>query len=81
MREYMERAHAGEALNAAMLTPCKEEIVKVVAEAHTNEEIGELLFISKNTVERHPENILEKLGMRDRVQLTRYAIRRGHVQP
>jgi DNA-binding NarL/FixJ family response regulator len=81
MREYMERARAGEALHAEMLTPREEEIVKLVAEAHTNEEIGEMLFISKKTVERHRANILEKLGMRDRVELTRYAIRRGLVQP
>ena len=81
MREYMERARAGEALHTEMLTPREEEIVKLVAEAHTNEEIGEMLFISKKTVERHRANILEKLGMRDRVELTRYAIRRGLVEP
>jgi DNA-binding NarL/FixJ family response regulator len=81
MREYLERARAGEAIHGELLTPREEEIVKLVAEAHTNEEIGEMLFISKKTVERHRANILEKLGMRDRVQLTRYAIRRGLVQP
>jgi DNA-binding NarL/FixJ family response regulator len=81
MREYLERARAGEAVHGEVLTPREEEIVKLVAEAHTNEEIGEMLFISKKTVERHRANILEKLGMRDRVELTRYAIRRGLVQP
>jgi DNA-binding NarL/FixJ family response regulator len=81
MREYVERARAGDVLRGELLTPREEEIVKLVAEAHTNEEIGELLFISKKTVERHRANILEKLGMRDRVELTRYAIRRGLVQP
>jgi DNA-binding NarL/FixJ family response regulator len=81
MREYLERARAGEAHHAELLTPREEEIVKLVAEAHTNEEIGEMLYISKKTVERHRANILEKLGMRDRVELTRYAIRRGLVQP
>ena len=81
MREYLDRARAGEALHKELLTPREEEIVKLVAEAHTNEEIGEMLFISKKTVERHRANILEKLGMRDRVELTRYAIRRGLVQP
>ena len=40
-----------------------------------------MLVISEKTVERHRANILEKLGMRDRVQLTRYAIRRGLVEP
>ena len=81
MREYVERARAGDVLRDELLTPREEEIVKLVAEAHTNEEIGELLHISKKTVERHRANILEKLGMRDRVELTRYAIRRGLVQP
>jgi DNA-binding NarL/FixJ family response regulator len=81
MREYLERARAGQAHHAELLTPREEEIVKLVAEAHTNEEIGEMLYISKKTVERHRANILEKLGMRDRVELTRYAIRRGLVQP
>jgi DNA-binding NarL/FixJ family response regulator len=81
MRDYVERARAGEVDRGEVLTPREEEIVKLVAEAHTNEEIGELLFISKKTVERHRANILEKLGMRDRVELTRYAIRRGLVEP
>jgi DNA-binding NarL/FixJ family response regulator len=81
MRDYAERARAGEIGRAEVLTPREEEIVKLVAEAHTNEEISELLFISKKTVERHRANILEKLGMRDRVELTRYAIRRGLVEP
>jgi DNA-binding NarL/FixJ family response regulator len=81
MREYVERARAGEAVHGELLTPREEEIVKLVAEAHTNEEIADMLVISKKTVERHRANILEKLGMRDRVELTRYAIRRGLVQP
>jgi DNA-binding NarL/FixJ family response regulator len=81
MRDYVERARAGEIGRGEVLTPREEEIVKLVAEAHTNEQIGEMLFISKKTVERHRANILEKLGMRDRVELTRYAIRRGLVEP
>jgi hypothetical protein len=48
---------------------------------HMVHELGALLHISKKTVERHRANILEKLGMRDRVELTRYAIRRGLIQP
>jgi DNA-binding NarL/FixJ family response regulator len=80
MREYLERARSGEAAHGDLLTPREEEILKLVAEAHTNEEIAEMLFISKKTVERHRANILEKLGMRDRVELTRYAIRRGLIE-
>jgi DNA-binding NarL/FixJ family response regulator len=64
-----------------VLTPREREIVKLIAEAHSNKEIAELLVISPKTVERHRANILEKLGMSDRVELTRYAIRRGLVEP
>jgi DNA-binding NarL/FixJ family response regulator len=64
---------------ATELTPREEEIVKLVAESYTSDEIALLLHISPRTVERHRENILAKLGLRDRVQLTRYAIRRGLI--
>ena len=81
LREYLDRARAGETVDGEVLTPREEEILKLVAEAHTNDEIAAMLVISKKTVERHRANILEKLGMSDRVELTRYAIRRGLVQP
>ena len=56
-------------------------MLKLVAEAHTSEQIAAALTISRKTVERHRENLMGKLGMRDRVELTRYAIRRGLVEP
>jgi DNA-binding NarL/FixJ family response regulator len=56
-------------------------VLKLIAEANTSKEIAEQLVISVKTVERHRQNILDKLGMRDRVELTRYAIRRGLIQP
>ena len=64
-----------------VLTPRELEVLKLIAEAHTSKQISEALFISVKTVERHRQNILDKLGMRDRVELTRYAIRRGLTQP
>ena len=81
MRECIERARAGEMVGGETLTPREEEIVKLVAEAHANEHIAEMLHISQKTVERHRANILEKLGMRHCVELTRYASRRGLVEP
>ena len=63
------------------LTPREEEVLKLIAEAHPSKTIAQMLSISVKTVERHRANILEKLGMRDRVELTRYAIRRGLVEP
>ena len=65
--------------NLDPLTPRETEVVKLIAEGHTSREIADLLSISEKTVERHRSNVLEKLGLRDRVALTRYAVRRGLV--
>ncbi len=82
IRDYLERADDdGDGAREEPLTARELEVVKLVAEAYTSEEIAELLTISPRTVERHRENLMAKLGMRDRVQLTRYAIRRGLVEP
>jgi len=63
-----------------ILSPRELQVLKLIAEAHTSKEIAKELFISIKTVERHRANILDKLGMTDRVELTRYAIRRGLIQ-
>jgi DNA-binding NarL/FixJ family response regulator len=81
IRDYLDRAAHGEETPADPLTPRELEVVKLIGEGHTSEEIAGMLFISKKTVDRHRANVLEKLGMRNRVELTRYAIRRGLVEP
>jgi DNA-binding NarL/FixJ family response regulator len=63
------------------LTPRELDVVKLIAEAYTNKQIAEALHVSEKTVESHRGNVLSKLGMRDRVELVRYAIRRGLVEP
>jgi DNA-binding NarL/FixJ family response regulator len=63
------------------LTPRELEVVKLIAEAFTNKQIAETLKLSEKTVESHRTNVFGKLGMRDRVQIVRYAIRRGLVEP
>lgn len=78
IRDHLEREPSSP---GELLTSRETEIVKLIAEAHSSKEIAELLVISPKTVERHRANILEKLGMKDRVELTRYAIRRGLVEP
>jgi DNA-binding NarL/FixJ family response regulator len=80
IRDHLEKASDGEQ-NREVLTPRELEVLKLIAEAHSSKEIAQILVISIKTVERHRANILEKLGMRDRVELTRYAIRRGLVEP
>jgi DNA-binding NarL/FixJ family response regulator len=80
IRDHLRRALDGDQLRDP-LTPRETEVIKLVAESYTNKQIADTLVISEKTVERHRANILEKLGMRDRVELTRYAIRRGLVEP
>src|SRR5690606_9790240 len=65
----------------SLLTPREEEIIKLVAEGYSSREIAEMLTISVKTVDRHRANVLSKLGMRDRLELTKYAIRVGLVEP
>lgn len=78
IREYLKKP--GEAA-ASVLTPREEEVLKLVAEGYASREIADMLVISPKTVERHRANMLEKLGMKDRVELTRYAIRVGLIEP
>ncbi len=77
VREWMSDESTGP---SEPLTPREQEVLKLIAEAHTNREISEILHLSEKTVESHRGNLLRKLGMRDRVQLVRYAIRRGLVE-
>jgi DNA-binding NarL/FixJ family response regulator len=81
VRDYLERPPRDGDGPRDPLTPRENEVLKLIAESHTSKEIAELLVISEKTVERHRSNILEKLGARDRVALTRYAIRRGLIEP
>ena len=77
IKDVLERGSSGE----EELTPREEEVVKLVAEANTTKQIAELLHLSEKTVENHRANAMRKLGMRDRVELVRYAIRRGLIEP
>ena len=78
MRQWLEEGRTGRRDD---LTPRELEVVKLIAEAYTNRQIAEALNLSEKTVESHRGNVLAKLGMRDRVELVRYAIRRGLVEP
>ncbi len=80
VRDYVER-DLPQGARFDILTPRELQVLKLIAEAHTSKEIANELVISIKTVERHRQNILDKLGMSDRVELTRYAIRRGLIQP
>jgi DNA-binding NarL/FixJ family response regulator len=81
IREYLEHARNGDDARADPLSPREREVLKLVAEGYTSREIAETLVISEKTVERHRANMMDKLGLRDRVALTRYAIRSGLIEP
>jgi DNA-binding NarL/FixJ family response regulator len=81
IRDYLERARRGEAVPADPLTPRELQVLKLIAEGHTSDEIADELCISRKTVDHHRAKILDKLGMRNGAELTRYAIRRGLVEP
>jgi DNA-binding NarL/FixJ family response regulator len=81
----IERSLLGRALaddeSSAVLTGRESQILALIADGHTSREIADMLVISPRTVERHRENLRHKLGLRNRVDLTRYAIRAGLISP
>jgi DNA-binding NarL/FixJ family response regulator len=81
IRDYLERARAGEAAPEDPLTPRELQVVKLIAEGYTSDEIADELVIRRKTVDHHRANILDKLGLRNGAELTRYAIRRGLLEP
>ena len=81
VRDYLARAARGEDDRVDPLSSRELEVVKLIAEGYTGRQIAETLVLSEKTIERHRSNILEKLGLSDRVELTRYAIRRGLIEP
>ncbi|WP_327591972.1 response regulator transcription factor [Streptomyces chartreusis] len=81
IRNYLDRLQDGHAPPARAITDREEEILKLVAEGHTSQEIAEFLVISPKAVESHRANLLQKLGLKDRLELTRYAIRVGLIEP
>jgi len=76
IEQSSERGEVFEPLSAREV-----EVLKLIAEGQSSKEIAALLVLSVKTVERHRSNILRKLNLRDRVELTRYAIRRGLIEP
>ena len=81
VRDFLDRMKRGERVPSSVLTDREDEVVKLIAEGHSSREIARILVISPRTVERHRANVLAKLGMRDRTELTRYAVRAGLIEP
>jgi DNA-binding NarL/FixJ family response regulator len=81
MRDYLARRRRGDRVPDSLLTEREDQVLKLIAEGLSSKEIARTLTIALKTVENHRANILAKLGMRDRTQLTRYAIRAGLIEP
>jgi DNA-binding NarL/FixJ family response regulator len=81
IRDYLERDRRGDRMPDSILTPREEQITKLIAEGNSAKEIADILTISVKTVDRHRANVLQKLGLRDRLDLTRFAIRTGLIEP
>jgi DNA-binding NarL/FixJ family response regulator len=81
VRDYLDRLARGDRVPETVLTPREDEVLKLIAEGRSSREIATILSISVKTVEKHRSSILSRLGMNDRTQLTRYAIRAGLIEP
>ncbi|HOZ60375.1 MAG TPA: response regulator transcription factor [Nakamurella multipartita] len=81
IQDYLRRQRSGERIPDSILTAREEEVVKMIAEGHSSRAIADALVISVKTVDRHRANVLHKLGLHDRLALTRFAIRAGLIEP
>jgi DNA-binding NarL/FixJ family response regulator len=77
MAEDWEKIRQG--FRKSILTTREIEVLKLIAEGKSNKEIGDLLFISMHTVERHRANIMEKLNFKKTADLVKYAIQKGYI--
>lgn len=81
VEDYLRRVETGEERERYDgLTTREKEILTLIAQGLSNQQIAEKLYISIKTVQTHRAHILEKLGLHDRTELVRYAIRKGLIQ-
>jgi DNA-binding NarL/FixJ family response regulator len=82
VEDFVTRARSGDGGGALDgLSAREREVLKLVAEGRTNDEIAELLVLSAKTVQTHRAHAMEKLGLHERTALVRYAIRTGLIEP
>ncbi|MFZ6029524.1 MAG: response regulator [Chloroflexota bacterium] len=79
--DFLNRSTETSPASVDGLTAREREVLAVLAEGKSNEEIAEMLSISKHTVARHRENLMRKLGLHNRGELVKYAIRKGLIMP
>ena len=78
MQDYQARVDQGEEAGSyGRLTEREREVLRLIAEGHTNTQIAARLVISVRTVESHRAHVMEKLGLQNRAELVKYALRKG----
>lgn len=81
VKDYLSQEHAVENKPTLdELTRREQEVLSLLADGASNEDIANALVISPKTVERHRENIMNKLNLHSRAELVRYAIRKGIIK-
>ncbi len=78
--DYLSKREGAVARDLDALTEREREVLTLIAEGKTNQEIADALVISIKTVNRHRENIMAKLNLHSRVELVRYAIEKGLIE-
>jgi two-component system response regulator NreC len=79
VQDYLQQGQGKRTLDD--LTPREHEVIALLADGETNQQIGEELHISPKTVARHRENIMRKLNLHNRTELVKYAVRKGIINP
>ena len=82
VRDYLRRVRLGEAADSYdTLSERERQVLRLIGEGHTSQEIADTLGISASTVQTHRAHIMEKLNLRKRSELMKYAVRRGLIGP
>jgi DNA-binding NarL/FixJ family response regulator len=79
LRDYTQRCRQAEGAGPSELTAREREVLKLVAEGHSSQEIADLLRVSRKTIEAHRHNLMAKLGFHKAADLVKHAIREGLV--
>lgn len=80
IKGFLEKPEAGDEANYDGLSDREKQVLKLIAEGYTNQQIADALYLSIKTVMTHRTNLMEKLGIHNRTELIKYAIRKGLTQ-